>query len=267
MSSLATPHSTTNLSNIDNSVRDRVSEAEWQLRVELAACYRVFDHLGWIELIFNHITLRVPGPDTHFLINPFGLMYSEVTASNLVKIDLDGNKVLPTEWDVNPAGFVIHSAIHAHRDDAHCIMHTHTTTGMAVACLENGLQNDNFYTSMLMQDIAYHDFEGITTELGERERLVANLGDKNMYILRNHGLLTCGHNVADAFFRLWRLQRACDIHYASHAMGGPVIPIADAAVQQSTVSASQQQQNFNTPQLVFDAMVRIVDRKDDSYKN
>jgi ribulose-5-phosphate 4-epimerase/fuculose-1-phosphate aldolase len=184
-----------------------------------------------------------------------------------VKIDLDGNKVLPSPWEANPAGFVIHSAIHANRADAHCIMHTHTTTGMAVACMEQGLQNDNFYTAMLMDDIAYHDFEGITTELGERERLVASLGDKNLLILRNHGLLSCGSTIANAFFDLWRLQRACDVHFAALNSGQPIIPISEAAVRQSVESTSRQQQRYNTPQLVFDALVRMVDSQDTSYQD
>jgi len=198
-----------------SSRNTNISEVEWACRVELAAAYRVFAHLGWIEMIYNHITLRVPGPELHFLINPFGLMYSEVTASNLIKIDIEGNKLEDSPWEINPAGFIIHSAIHAARDDAHCIMHTHTDTGMAVACQTSGLVNDNFYTSAILDDISYHDFEGITTEPGEKTRLVEDLGDKNLMILRNHGLLSCGVDVADAFLWMWQIQRACDIQYAA----------------------------------------------------
>jgi len=149
------------MGNVDTSVLGKpahVSDAEWRLRIELAAAYRVFDWYGWNETIFNHITVRVPGPERHFLINPFGLWYDEVTASNLVKVDLQGNPVAPSEYPINRAGFIIHSAVHAARDDAHCIMHTHTTTGMAIACRRQGLQHDDFYGAMLIGRVAYHDF-------------------------------------------------------------------------------------------------------------
>lgn len=241
-----------------------IEVAEWRARVILAAAYRVFDHLGWIELIYNHITLRVPGPETHFLINPYGLMYSEVTASNLVKIDLDGNKVAASDFDVNPAGYTIHSAIHEARPDAHCIMHTHTTSGSAVSCMEDGLVNDNFYTSSIMDMIAYHGFEGITQDLSEKDRIVEHLGDKDLLILRNHGLLACGKDVPTAFLNLWRLQRACDIQYAAHAMG-KTIPVTSAAVQQSKQAVANNEKGDNA-KMVFDAMVRIVDRKDPGYR-
>ncbi len=243
---------------------DHIGVEEWRARVVLAAAYRVFDHLGWIELIYNHITLRVPGPDTHFLINPYGLMYSEVTASNLVKIDLAGNKVLPSEFDVNPAGYTIHSAIHEARPDAHCIMHTHTTSGSAVSCMQGGLVNDNFYTSSIMDMLAYHDFEGITQDLSEKDRLVEHLGDKDLLILRNHGLLACGSDVPTAFLNLWRLQRACDIQYASHSMG-KTIPVTSAAVAQSKQAVANNDKDDNA-RLVFDAMVRLVDKKDAGYR-
>ena len=148
------------------------SREEWDARVELAACYRIFEMLGWTEMIFNHITLRVPGPQRHFLINPYGLWYREVTASNLVKIDLDGNLICPSEWPINRAGFVIHSAIHAARDDAHCIMHTHTTARMAIACQRDGLAPDNFYSALMYGQVAYHAFEGVTVRDDEKARLV-----------------------------------------------------------------------------------------------
>src|SRR5262245_7240077 len=168
------------------SRKQEVSREEWEARVQLAACYRIFDMLGWTEMIFNHITLRVPGPQRHFLINPFGLWYREVTASNLVKIDIDGNVIGESDWPVNRAGFVIHSAIHAAREDAHCIMHTHTTAGSAIACLRDGLLFDNFYAAMLHGNVAYHDFEGVTTRDDEMPRLVRSLGQKNCLVLRNH---------------------------------------------------------------------------------
>lgn len=249
------------------SMRSHVDAKEWALRVKLAACYRIFDHLGWIELIFNHITLRVPGPEHHFLINPFGLMYNEVTASSLVKIDLQGNILHDTPYDVNPAGFVIHSAIHEARDDAHCVMHTHTTTGSAVSCKEQGLENTNFYTSIIGDDLAYHSFEGTTTNDDEKARLVESLGQHNRLILRNHGLLSCGNTVENAFSALWTLQRACDVQAMSQSIGG-----ADLVVSQEAVKQSRQATGFETKdgrdtcQLVFDALLRIVDQKDATYK-
>src|SRR5689334_9162616 len=185
-----------------------VTEAERKARVELAAAYRIFDMLGWVEMIYNHITVRVPGPEHHFLINPFGLMYREVTASNLVKIDLEGRIIGASAWPVNPAGFVIHGAIHAAVPEAHCVMHTHTTAGMAVACKQHGLSLTNFYAAQLYGQIAYHDFEGITVNLEERQRLITNLGSRRQMILRNHGLLSWGETIPEAFVRLWTLQRA-----------------------------------------------------------
>jgi ribulose-5-phosphate 4-epimerase/fuculose-1-phosphate aldolase len=192
-----------------------MADAEWAARLELAAAYRVFHFLGWTELIGNHITLRVPGPQRHYLINPFGLNYEEVTASNLVKVALDGQIIGDSRWGINRAGFVIHSAIHAHRDDAHCVMHTHTTSGIAVACKRDGLRGDNFYSAIVVNDLAYHDFEGITVHEDEQPRLVASLGSHHAMILRNHGLLSLGASVATAFRRLWQMQRACDVQVLS----------------------------------------------------
>ncbi|WP_417514910.1 class II aldolase/adducin family protein [Minwuia sp.] len=244
------------------------SDEEWQARVELAACYRIFDHLGWIELIFNHITLKVPGSRDHFLINPYGLWYNEVTASNLVKIDLEGNIVGHSDWPVNPAGFVIHSAIHAARADARCVMHTHTTSGIAVACMEDGLSRDNFYGSIIGDDVAYHDFEGVTCDDDEKPRLVAAMGNRNHVILRNHGLLACGDSVATAFIRLWRLQRACDVQLAAQQSGQKLISLGQDIVERSDAAT----RNFEGNQArmedrVFEAMVRKIDRIDPSYRN
>jgi len=244
------------------------SDEEWQARVELAACYRIFDHLGWIELIFNHITAKVPGTRDHFLINPYGLWYNEVTASNLVKIDLEGNIVGESEWPANPAGFVIHSAIHAARADAKCVMHTHTTSGIAVACMEEGLSRDNFYGSIIGDDVAYHDFEGVTVEDDEQPRLVAAIGNHNHVILRNHGLLTCGYTVATAFIRMWRLQRACDVQLAAQQSGQKLIRLGRDVIERSETAT----QNFEGNQArmedrVFEAMVRKIDKIDPSYRN
>jgi ribulose-5-phosphate 4-epimerase/fuculose-1-phosphate aldolase len=196
-----------------------ITDAEWQARVQLAACYRVFDLLGWTEMIFNHITLRLPGPQRVFLINPFGLMYHEVTASNLVAVDIDGHPVRPTEHAVNRAGFVTHSAIHGQVDEAHCVMHTHTTSGMAVACQEQGLSHDSFYGAQLHDAVAYHEFEGITVNPDERSRMLKSIDGKQCVILRNHGLLSWGHGIPEAFMWLWTLQRACDVQVASRSVG------------------------------------------------
>ena len=196
-----------------------MTDAEWQARVQLAACYRVFDRLGWTEAIFNHITLRVPGPERIFLITPFGLTADEVTASNLVAVDLEGRPLRPTEQRVNRAGFVTHSALHGHIDHAHCVMHTHTTSGMAVACLDEGLSHDTFYGAQLHGRVAYHEFEGITVEPDERSRMLEHIGERRCVILRNHGLLSWGASIGEAFMWLWTLQRACDVQIAARSAG------------------------------------------------
>jgi len=247
--------------------RNEAEPSEAEIRQELAVCYRIFDHLGWTELIFNHITAKVPGPDAHFLINPYGLHYSEVTASNLVKIDLDGNIIGDSAWPVNQAGYVIHSAIHAARPDVHCIMHTHTTTGLAVACLEEGLTQTNFYSAMLHDEVAYHDFEGLTTRPDECPRLVASLGDKNLMILRSHGLLACGANIAESFNRLWRLQRACDVQVLAASMGAKVRPVPEAAARYSTEVINSCDPDGSTDRRVFGALRRLIEAKDPGYRD
>jgi ribulose-5-phosphate 4-epimerase/fuculose-1-phosphate aldolase len=241
-----------------------VTEAERKARVELAAAYRIFAMLGWVEMIFNHITVRVPGPEHHFLINPFGLHYSEITASSLLLIDLDGNPVREAKHPVNRAGFVIHSAIHGAIDNAHCVMHTHTTTGIAVACLKSGLSPDNFYGAMLHGQVAYHEFEGITVEEGERERLVRSIGAKQAVILRNHGLLTWGPSVSEAFMVLWTLQRACDVQIAASA-AGPINPIRPEVFPQTVREGGPAEKR--TCDDVFAALQRQVDARDPSYRN
>lgn len=241
-----------------------ISEAERQARVRLAACYRVFDHLGWTESIFNHITLRVPGPETVFLINPFGLHYSEVTASNLVAVDLEGRPVRPAGHPLNLAGFVIHGAIHGHIPAAHCVMHTHTTTGSAVACLEDGLSHDSFYGAQLHGQVAYHDFEGVTVNLEERERMLASIGDRRVVILRNHGLLTWGETLEEAFMWLWLLQRACDIQIAAASVGRMTRLSADVLARTRLQAGARQPELCRA---VFDAWVRKVDALDASYRD
>ena len=242
-----------------------IPETEWLLRVELAACYRIFDHLAWIELIYNHITARVPGPDVHFLINPFGLMYREVTASNLVKIDSSGNVIGKTAWGVNPAGFMIHSAIHTNVPNAHCVMHTHTTEGMAVACKEGGLDWNNFYSAQIYDQVAYHDFEGITVEEGEKERLVDSLGGKRLLILRNHGLLSWGETIPEALVRLWTLNRACQIQMAAEGLPGSSIPLSEEVRRQCARVSLQFDPQYGGGRDVFEALRRTVDAIDSSY--
>jgi ribulose-5-phosphate 4-epimerase/fuculose-1-phosphate aldolase len=241
-----------------------VSDAEREARVQLAACYRIFNHLGWVEMIFNHITLRVPGAEKLFLINPFGLHYSEITASSLLLIDIEGNPVREAKHPVNRAGFVIHSAIHASIPDAHCVMHTHTTTGMAIACQKDGLSPTNFYAAQLHGGVAYHDFEGITVEEGEKARLVASIGAKRAVILRNHGLLAWGPSLQEAFMTLWTLQRACDVQIAASAAGA-LNPIRNEVFAQTVRESGPGEKR--TCDDVFAAMQRLVDSKDSTYRD
>ena len=243
---------------------------EWQARLQLAACYRIFAMLGWTEMIYNHITLRLPasvsGDDKHFLINPFGLHYSEVTASNLVKIDLEGRVLDGSPHPVNPAGFTVHAAIHAAIDGAHCVMHTHTTAGVAVACLQGGLSQSNFYSAQLHDMVAYHTFEGITIHAEETPRLLKSIGNKPAVILRNHGLLAWGGTLPQTFAILWTLQRACEIQMATLSMGA-AIPVPEAIAAKCTRDALQFNPNHGAGQDVFDALVRQVNRLDTSYQN
>ncbi|HEY5861447.1 MAG TPA: class II aldolase/adducin family protein [Casimicrobiaceae bacterium] len=241
------------------------TSTEWEARIQLAACYRIFAHLGWTELIYNHITLRLPGPETHFLINPFGLLYTEVKASNLVKIDLAGEVVGKSDWPVNPAGFTVHAAIHDAIPDAHCVMHTHTTAGMAVACAQRGLSMSNFYSAQLHGKLAYHDFEGITVHADEGPRLIRAIGDKPAVILRNHGLLAWADSVPRAFSILWLLNRACEIQVASTAMG-PVIDVPEDIQKKCTRDSLQFSARFGAGQNVFDALTRVVDAIDPSFR-
>jgi ribulose-5-phosphate 4-epimerase/fuculose-1-phosphate aldolase len=204
-----------------------MSAHEWQARLELAAFYRLACDLGWSTTIYNHISLALEDQEGAFLINPYGLLYSEVTASNLVKIDWEGCKLAPSAFDVNPAGFIIHSAIHKARPDAVCIIHTHSVPGMAVACKAEGLHYDNFNSAGFYGRISYHDFQGITTDEEEKDSLVESLGPTNdVLILRNHGLLTVGPNVPETFETMWLLERACEIQLVTHSHAGPnqVIP-------------------------------------------
>lgn len=246
------------------------SSEEQRLRVELAAAYRIFDHLGWTSLIYNHITARVPGPERHFLINPFGLMYGEITASSLVKIDIAGAVVEPGAGpfgrDVNPAGFTIHAAIHGAREDAHCVVHTHTVAGCAVSAQKDGLLPLTLESMIFYDRVAYHDFEGVTVVEDEGPRLVRDLGDRNAMILRNHGLLTLGPTVPEAVIMMWGLERACQMQTAAMAGGAgvhPCPPEVAARVAAQTAFTDQGPRG----QRAFDALVRTIEAKDPSFKD
>jgi ribulose-5-phosphate 4-epimerase/fuculose-1-phosphate aldolase len=246
----------------------RFSPEEWDARVTLAAAYRIFDHLGWTELIYNHLSLRVPGANAErgqFLVNPFGLHYSEVTASNLVKVDVAGNIIGHSDWPINPAGFTFHGAIHATLPDAHCVMHVHTTPTMAVCCLDEGLSFTNFYAAHLWGKVAYHEFEGITVHAEEGARILASAGGKPVLLLRNHGPVVIGTTVAQAFAYMWVLQRACEVQLASQGKGAlrPIpVPVLEACVR----DALNFDPRYGAGEDGFAALQRLVDAKDPSYR-
>jgi ribulose-5-phosphate 4-epimerase/fuculose-1-phosphate aldolase len=243
--------------------RSSMSPAEWALRVQLAAAYRVADHLGWAELIYTHISARVPGPEHHFLINPYGLRFDEVTASSLVKINADGEPVGPQQYSANKAGFIIHSAIHMAREDAQCVWHMHTLAGMAVSAQEDGVLPVHMYSHNFWNRLSYHDFEGPSMRLDERTRLVRSLGSQNSLVLRNHGLLTLGRTIPEAFIRFWRLNRACEIQLAAQAakLRLPSPEVCEASFHMGEEFLTDQ---AGLGQLEFDSILRKLD---DSYKN
>ncbi|MGC8119922.1 class II aldolase/adducin family protein [Marinobacter sp. VGCF2001] len=247
------------------SRKDTVSPEEWQLRVDLAAAYRLVAHFGWDELVFTHISARIPGKEHHFLINPYGMMFDEITASSLVRIDQHGHKVNADDNDVNPAGFTIHSAVHAVREDAQCVMHTHTTEGVAVSTLEDGLQPLSQQSLFPLSNLAYHDYEGVALREDEKARLQADLGMNNFMILRNHGLLTTGESIADAFLGMYILQKACEVQLQAMATGQKLVRIDD-----SILAGIQQQASTVTRglggKLAWPGLLRRLDRIDDSFR-
>ncbi len=249
--------------------RIECSAEEWEARVDLACAYRLFDHFGWHSLIYNHITLRIPGPERHFLINPFGLLYREVTASNLITVDIDGNKLSPSPWEVWEAGYVVHSAVHRVRDDVRCVMHTHTVAGIAVASQADGLLPLDLTSLLFTGRIAYHDFEGITTDRDECARIAADLGDKRVMILRNHGLLTCGATVADAFQEMYQLEQACRVQLAAQSSGARLnFPPASIAAKTAKQGDSAQDSAMSRRnQLQWAAMRRWMEELDPSFMN
>jgi ribulose-5-phosphate 4-epimerase/fuculose-1-phosphate aldolase len=242
-----------------------MTDEEWESRQQLAACYRVFAMYGWDEAIFNHITVKVPGEDGAFLINPYGLHFSEVKASNLIKVDIDGNTLSETEFPVNKAGFVQHSLFHRHLKDAHCIIHTHTTATMAACSVEGGLRPTNFYACNFAGRLSYHDFEGVTVREEEGKRLLEDMGDNRILMLKNHGPVVIGPTLPIAFIQYWALQRACEIQLATGSMGEPIEVSDDVvAVHQRDLFMAQASDEPGKPE--FDAAVRLVDRIDPSWR-
>lgn len=241
-----------------------ISAAERDLRRDLAACYRLIAMYGWDDLVFTHISARVPGTDGHFLINPYGMLFEEITASSLVKVDTDGNKLDPAAADINPAGFTIHSAVHAARPDAHCVIHLHTADGVAVACQEAGLLPISQQSLFPLTGLAYHDYEGVALNPEEKQRLVADLGSCAFMILRNHGLLTCAGTVADAFLYMYILQRACEVQIKAQSGGAPLRYVAKPILDGMRQAAAAVTREANG-QIAWPALLRKLDRIDPGY--
>jgi ribulose-5-phosphate 4-epimerase/fuculose-1-phosphate aldolase len=248
-----------------SSIKNAVSDEEWQVRVNLAACYRLIASYGWDDLVFTHISARVPGPDDHFLINAYGMMFEEMTASTLVKVDLDGEIVMETPYAINPAGFTIHSAVHAARDDAGCVLHTHTKAGVAVSAQADGLRPLSQISLLPYASLSYHDYEGIALNEEEKPRLVADLGTSNFLVLRNHGLLTVGASIADAFLFMYALETACQTQLAAQSAGVPLLEINPAIVAgiQAQVEAVTRGMGG---ELAWPGLLRKLDRLDASYR-
>ncbi len=249
-----------------NSLKNQVSVEEWQVRTDLAACYRIIAMNGWDDLIFTHISARVPGSDNHFLINPYGMMFEEITASSLVKVDLNGDKVMESPHPVNPAGFVIHSAVHAARHDAGCVLHTHTKAGVAVSIQAEGLLPLSQISLIAYGSLAYHDYEGIALNEDEKPRLVADLGENNALILRNHGLLTAGATIADAYLFMYALETACQIQIMAQSSGVGLIQIPQPIVDGIQAQAEQVLKGLGGA-LAWPGLLRKLDRRDASYRD
>lgn len=248
---------------LDPTASDTDLGEERRLRRELAAVYRLVAHFRMTDLIFTHISLRLPGPDHHFLINPYGLLFEEITASSLVKVGMDGHPVDDPAAKVNPAGFVIHSAVHAAREDAICVLHTHSRAGCAVAALADGLQPVNQMSLEFYDRIGYHDYEGIALNLDEQKRLTADLGSHNALILRNHGLLTVGTTAAVAFLRMFYLDRACEIQLAASAAGPLHLPTPDVSEYTARQYEGTVEGDYGDPEgmdLAWNALLRLLDR-------
>jgi ribulose-5-phosphate 4-epimerase/fuculose-1-phosphate aldolase len=248
-----------------SSVQSQVSEAEWRQRVDLAACYRLVAHYGWDDLIFTHVSARAPGPEHHFLINPYGMFFDEITASSLVKVDLSGRKVMDSPYDINPAGFTIHSAIHAAREDAKCVLHVHTLNGVAVSAQKEGVLPVSQQSIFVLSSLAYHDYEGVALNEDEKPRLVRDLGDKTFFMLRNHGLLTVGETIADAFLFMYVFEAACAIQL--RAQGSPqLIPIDPRIIAGAQAMAKQVTRGAGSA-LAWPGLLRKLDRLDPGYRD
>ena len=249
------------------SLRDKVSPEEWAVRVDLAACYRLVAHYGWEDLVFTHITARVPSTEDQFLINPYGMFFDEITASSLVKIDVHGNTLQDSPYPVNPAGFVIHSAIHAARHDAKCVLHTHTLNGVAVSAQRAGLLPISQHSISVLASLGYHDFEGPALRDDEKPRLVADLGDRTSLILRNHGLLTVGETVADAFVAMYYLETSCAIQVRAQSGGGELIPVPKDIIETTYAQVmTAGRSRGSRSMLVWPGLLRRLDRRDPSYQ-
>jgi ribulose-5-phosphate 4-epimerase/fuculose-1-phosphate aldolase len=251
--------------NAVSNVRNQVSAEEWATRIDLAACYRLVAHFGWDDLVFTHISARVPG--THdFLINPYGFMFEEITASSLVRVDLEGKKTLDSPYDINPAGYTIHSAIHAAREDAGCVLHLHTMEGVAVSAQKGGLMPISQQSTLVLLSLSYHDFEGLALNPDEKGRLQKDLGDTRNLILRNHGLLTIGRTVADAFLSMFTLQRACEVQVLAQGHGAELIEIPQSVLD-TVPEFSRMVMRGAGAGLVWPALLRKMDRLDPGFRN
>jgi len=249
-----------------NDVKSQVGEEEWKLRVDLAACYRLVALYGWDDLIFTHISARLPGPDHHFLINPYGMTFDEVTASSLVKIDLEGRKLMDSPYEINPAGFTIHSAIHAARDDAKCVLHTHSLNGVAVSATKQGVLPISQQSIFVLASLGYHDYEGVALHEGEKPRLVRDLGDKSFLMLRNHGILTVGATIPDAFLLMYLFEAACTIQIRAQSTHGELISVDPKIVAGATMMAKQVTRAAGGT-LAWPGLLRKLDRIDRSYRD
>lgn len=248
----------------EKSIRSQVSEVEWQLRVDLAACYRLVALHGWDDLVFTHISVRIPGPEHHFLINPYGMMFEEITASSLVKVDMQCQPLIETPYPVNPAGFVIHSAIHAAREDVVCVLHTHTRAGVAVSAQRDGLLPISQQASIMLTSLGYHDYEGLAVNDDEKPRLQADLGNRRALILRNHGLLTVGPSVADAFYNMYTLESACQIQVAAGGSGSPLNLISQDVLNNVGRALAIQRRALG-PREIWPSLLRKLDRLNPGY--
>ena len=249
-----------------SEIRSQVSEAEWLQRVDLAACYRLVAMFGWDDLIFTHVSARLPGSEHHFLINPYGLMFSEITASSLVKVDLQGNKVVDSPYEINPAGFTIHSAVHAAREDANCVLHVHSINGVAVSAQQDGVLPLSQHSIFVLSSLAYHDYEGVALQEDEKPRLVGDLGEKRFLMLRNHGLLTVGRSVAEAFVAMYFFETTCMIQVRAMSGGQPLRRISQQIIGGAPTQWEQVTRGAGGG-LAWPALLRKLDRADSSYRN